>query len=333
MALWAAWLAPHPGRPDAGLGAAGPVAGQPASDTLVLGRKVYNYRCYFCHGYSGDARTLAARFLEPAPRKFTEADPRLSDREAMIRAVSHGRPGTAMQPFLGVLSAQEIGAVVDYVRSAFMVHGHPNTRYHTEQNGWPDHERFRPAFPFATGEIPLDAPPETLTASQRAGLRLYQRSCLSCHDRSRVSDAALRWEAQAVSYPRPDFNPGDSLLSPDAWSGATSFADHDVPPVLDGLTAQERDGEALYQANCAFCHAADGTGRNWIGSFLDPSPRDLTDPAFMGHMSTEGLARVIRRGVPGTSMPAWGAVLDKRQIAAVVAYVGRAFHPLSGDEE
>ena len=28
------------------------------------GRAIYNFRCYFCHGYSGDARTLAATYLQ-----------------------------------------------------------------------------------------------------------------------------------------------------------------------------------------------------------------------------------------------------------------------------
>ena len=37
------------------------------------GRRVYNFRCYFCHGYSGDARTLAASMVQPAPRDFTRA--------------------------------------------------------------------------------------------------------------------------------------------------------------------------------------------------------------------------------------------------------------------
>jgi cytochrome c oxidase cbb3-type subunit 3 len=145
-----------------------------------------------------------------------------------------------------------------------------------------------------------------------------------------VQDTELRWEPLALSYPRPGFNPGDSLLPPDALSGATPFARHDVAPALEGLSDRERRGRGLYQANCAFCHAADGTGRNWIGSFLDPHPRDLTDPQFMRRMTAERLDRTIRRGLPGTSMPAWGAVLNDEEIGALIAYIHRAFHPLSG---
>ena len=306
------------------------LGGVESADRLALGRRVYNYRCYFCHGYSGDAQTLAARLLDPPPRDFTRADLVSLDRDAMVSAVTDGRPGSAMKPFAGVLSSRDIEAVVDYVRSSFMDGEDANTRYHTAENGWPGHERFRVAFPFATGAIPLDAPPEDLTAAQREGLRLYQRSCVSCHDRSHVEDTELRWEPEALSYPRRGFQPGDSLRSPDALSGATTFARHDVMPVLPGLSDQERRGQGLYQANCAFCHGADGTGRNWIGSFLNPHPRDLTDPDFMGGMTVERLDRAIRRGLPGTSMPAWEAALNDQEIADLIAYLHRAFHPLSG---
>ncbi len=42
-------------------------------DTHEQGRAVYNFRCYFCHGYSGDAKTLAATYLQPPPRDFSAA--------------------------------------------------------------------------------------------------------------------------------------------------------------------------------------------------------------------------------------------------------------------
>ncbi len=304
-----------------------------AGNSLELGREVYNFRCYFCHGYSGDAQTLAARFLQPPPRDFTAVQSQLLDRDIMLTAVRDGRAGTAMKPFRDVLDPAQLEAVVDYVRSAFMARRDPNTRYHTRENGWPEHERFRAAFPFATGEIPLDTPPQTLSETAIAGRRLYLKSCISCHDRSRVREQAVRWEPVALSYPRPGFAPGDSLLPPDAVSGATPFARHELPPALSDLTQRERLGEQLFQDNCAFCHAADGTGRNWIGTFLQPPPRDLTDPQFMRGMTSQRLRQVIRDGLPGTSMPAWKHVLDMPQIDAVIAYVNRAFHPLSDTDD
>ena len=293
-----------------------------------VGRVVYNFRCYFCHGYSGDARTLASRFVEPRPRDFTALKPGLVSRDSMIDTVARGRSGTAMKPFAEILPAQKIAAVVDFIRSEFMDGPKPNTRYHTPENGWPNHQRYASAFPFASGEILLDTPWEALNESQRRGRRLYFNSCISCHDRSSVKEDALIWERQALSYPRFDFRPGDAQSPPDTVTGATPFSRHDIPLRLEGLTSMESQGNLLFLANCAFCHGADGTGKNWIGGFLRPHPRDLTDPKTMAEMTRVALRRVIRNGMPGTSMPAWGAVLDDEEIGAVIAYISRAFHPI-----
>ncbi|HEX6829478.1 MAG TPA: c-type cytochrome, partial [Burkholderiales bacterium] len=290
------------------------------------GRKLYNFRCYYCHGYSGDARTLAATYLEPRPRDFTAATPESLPRQRMLDAVANGRSGTAMQGFANVLSAEEIALVVDFVRHEFVEAKARNTRYHTEANGWPHHERYAAAFPFALGELPLDTPWEQLSPEQQAGKRLFLRTCVTCHDRARVTDEGRHWEARPLSYPRNQYLPGEA---PDATTSASPYAKHDLPPKLADLSPGEQRGEKLFQDNCAFCHAADGTGHNWIGSFLQPHPRDLTDPANMAGMTRPRLREVIRNGLPGTSMPAWKSVLGADEIEDVIAYVARAFHPLA----
>ena len=315
-------------------------APSPASAEHERGRRIYNFRCYFCHGYSGDAQTLASTYLAPRPRDFIATSVEQISREKMLDAVTNGRTGTAMLGFKGILQPNEIAAVTDFVRQEFMVDKATNTRYHTPENGWPNHQRYAAAFPFATGTIAIDAPVEQMTPEQRAGRRLYMASCVSCHDRSKVSEPGAPWELRPLSYPRNGFSPGDNYASPgraspgdgpkvDAITSATPYALHDKVPQLAGLSKQEQRGEAIYQENCAFCHAADGTGRNWIGSFLEPHPRDLTQAAFMSGMTRERLAGVIRDGLPETSMPAWKSVLPEPDIQAVIAYIARAFHPLA----
>jgi cytochrome c oxidase cbb3-type subunit 3 len=300
-----------------------------ATPTIEKGRAVYNFRCYFCHGYSGDARTLAAEMLKPRPRDFTGTDPTELDTQRMRKAVRDGRPGTAMKPFASILSEQEIGAVIDFVREEFMQRGAPNTRYHSPENGWPDHDRFGAAYPFVRGELPLDSPPDELGPEQRAGRTLFLSSCISCHDIGGRATVAPRWEAEAVSYPRAGFQTGDFLRPPDAVTGATPYARHDIPLELAELNSVEREGERLYLANCAFCHAADGTGKNWIGIFLQPHPRNLTDPTVMAGMTRQRLRQLIREGLPGTSMPAWAGVLAAAEIEALIAYIDRAFYPIT----
>ncbi|MCU7941486.1 MAG: c-type cytochrome [Candidatus Thiodiazotropha sp. (ex Cardiolucina cf. quadrata)] len=297
---------------------------------LEKGRKIYNFYCYFCHGYSGDAETLAARFLSPPPRNFIASDPDGLTKQRIRDAISKGRPTTAMKPFRDVLADEDIEAVTLYVHTAFVIGKRTNTQYHTVENGWYEHDRFRDSFPFATGEIPLDAPNDSLTEKQKRGLRVYHESCISCHDRSHVKDPTLIWEPVAISYPRLGFKTGDSLLPPDDKSGASPFAKHDIAPAIPDLSSVEQLGESLFQQNCAFCHAADGTGKNWIGTFLQPHPRDLTDPKVMTNMSSDHLTKVIRDGLENTSMPAWKSVLTDKQINAVIHYIHRAFHPLPG---
>jgi cytochrome c oxidase cbb3-type subunit 3 len=308
-----------------------------ATGDLELGRRIYNFRCYYCHGYSGNAKTLAATYINPKPVDFTSTSPNDLSRERMMQSIQFGRPGTAMMSFSSVLQPNEIAAVTDFVRQEFMVEKAENTRYHTEANGWPNHQRYAAAFPFALGELPLDTSWERLTPQQVEGKRLFMASCVSCHDRARVNQKGVRWESSSVSYPRNQYSPGENLPSPKADSGktmdavtsATPYHLHDQPPKLNGLTETERRGEALFQQNCAFCHAADGTARNWIGSFMEPHPRDLTKSPVMDSMTKTRLKAVILDGLPGTSMPAWKSVLSEKQIEDIIAYVARAFHPLA----
>jgi cytochrome c oxidase cbb3-type subunit 3 len=308
LLLLVGWDAMAPRAPD-------------ASAQHELGRKVYNFRCYYCHGYSGDAKTLAASFLAPPPRDFTAGAP--LDAVQIAQAVTQGRPGTAMAAFGGVISKDEIDAVAAFVAREFVRDRAPNTAYHTAANGWPDHGRHAAAFPFARGEIALDAPDESLDAAQRAGRRLFMATCVSCHDRARVDDAGPAWAARPLSYPRFEFKPGDATVPVDAVSSASVYAKHDVVPVIEGLSAVERHGQALFQANCAFCHGADGTGKNWIGQFMEPKARDLTQYSAQS-MPPALLRQRIREGLPGTSMPAWQHVLGPSEIDALSAYVSRA---------
>jgi cytochrome c oxidase cbb3-type subunit 3 len=322
-----------------------------ASPDRERGRAIYNYRCYFCHGYSGDARTLASTYLSPQPRDFTAEPARALAPSQLRQAIAEGRPGTAMKAFRGVLSDADIAAVAAFVRHEFIDARAVNTRYHTAANGWPDHERHRAAFPFARGELALDTPWEQLDATQRRGKQLFLTSCISCHDRARVDDAGAVWETRALSYPRDAYctscheHPDGSGLRagvappsdhPQAASTpaherhgdaalAATYAVHDRRPDLRGASAQVLQGERLYQRNCAFCHAADGSAKSWIGRFLEPHPRDLTDARAMAGMTRERLTRAIADGLDGTSMPAWKSVLRPEEIEAVAAYVERAF--------
>jgi len=284
-----------------GLGAWRAGGGERARDAAGAqherGRAIYNYRCYFCHGYSGDAQTVAASTLATRPRDFTAYRPGEMTAARIAKAVRSGLPGTAMTPFAKVLSQEDIAAVAAFVHREFVRDRARNTRYHTKQNGWPEHERYRDAFPFATGALALDQPLSELGAAQARGRRLFLGACVTCHDRPDTVDA----------------------------SHAFALRTRSTRPTPSSTQADDGRGAALFRRSCAYCHAADGSGRNWIGSFLDPPPPDFREPEVAARFSAEHLRRVTRDGIEGTSMPAWRDVLEAGEIEAVVVYLQRAF--------
>ncbi len=298
---------------------------QTTDDQYEQGRDIYNYRCYFCHGYSGDAKTLASTYLTPPPRNFTQTKVSDLSRQKMIKVVTSGKKDTAMHGFARLLTDTEINAVVDFVRTEFIDNQRLNTRYHTIENGWPDHQRYAPAFPFATGSIPLDRPWQQLNVEQTRGKQLFLTSCITCHDRAIVNNEGEIWKKESISYPRNNY----SHTVIDVVSSASIYAGHDIAPAVMQLSLEATHGKQLWQLNCAFCHAADGTGENWIGSFLDPKPRNLTDEEFMQGKSRDYLLLRIRDGLANTSMPAWKSVLSDHQIHQIISYIAEAFYPVN----
>ena len=83
------------------------------------------------------------------------------------------------------------------------------------------------------------------------------------------------------------------------------------------------EGEAVYATYCASCHQANGQGvppafPSLVGTEVVTGPRD-------DHL------RLIRDGVAGSAMQAFGSQLDARQIAAVTHYERHAWGNNAGD--
>ena len=88
-----------------------------------IGKKIYQEHCQVCHGENGDGKTFVANVLQPPPRNFK--NPLIIDslkQDQMTYSVMNGRPGTGMMPWKFNLRANEIDAVVHYIRSEFMGH-------------------------------------------------------------------------------------------------------------------------------------------------------------------------------------------------------------------
>jgi len=289
-----------------------------------LGESVYRYYCYQCHGYSGNGRTQAGAYLEPPPRDFTAASSRNLTVASMMNAINLGRPGTAMPAFDDVLDDAEIEAVAGYIEHHFISMGNAGERYHSVANGWSDFGRHEAAVPFVEGAIRVEAPADSLSPAQLRGKSLYLESCISCHEQSQKDGDGAVWELRAVSYPRRHYSHREGPL--DALTAASPYAVHDAPAEPGDAGRQAPEGFRLFQENCAFCHAADGSGQNWIGSFLEPRPRNLRAASVSATLADAArLRRVIRNGLNGTSMPAWRDVLSDEQIDAIISYLQEAF--------
>jgi cytochrome c oxidase cbb3-type subunit 3 len=263
---------------------------------------------------------VAAAMLDPKPRDFTRAAG--LDRDRIIATLSKGKPGTAMKPFGGLLTEAEIGDVASFVAETSVRCGAANTAYHTVSNGWPDHAlRYGPAFPFATGELPLDVPERLLEPGEQEGRELFRSTCISCHEGRLAQQSAIGLAST-----------GGHAEEAGLWSNHTEHDDeydvptiHDIVPTIADPTPSELLGQDLYASACADCHAADGTGRHWIGKFLRPMPPDFTTPLFAGGFNAGVFAKRILEPKPGTSMPSFRSVLSDQQAGAIADYVSRAF--------
>ncbi len=80
---------------------------------------IFRKSCSVCHGDRGNGRGRASVNLNPQPRDFTQSSN--LTRDAMINAVTYGRPGTAMMPWRTRYTEKQIEAVVDYIRNRFML--------------------------------------------------------------------------------------------------------------------------------------------------------------------------------------------------------------------
>ena len=78
-----------------------------------------------------------------------------------------------------------------------------------------------------------------------------------------------------------------------------------------------------YFANlCASCHGPDGKANIPAAKALNPVPRNLTDKAWQKSVSDEHLTKLLVGGGGAvglsTTMPAWGSVLNEKQIKEMV---------------
>ncbi len=186
------------------------------------------------------------------------------------------------------------------------------------------------------GQSPTPASPEgpTQTPSAMRGERLWTENCATCHGISGRGDGPAVQSMQMTDNPPPDFTDQvaarqrtladmfavtkegrmDRLMP--AWGGELS--DDQIWDVVvyaqTFATSPEAvaAGEAIYQANCLRCHAADGTG-------AIPGTPDFTDAAAMAVNSPQFLFDTVSGG--RDAMPSFADRLSEEERWQVVDYV------------
>ncbi|MCW5829329.1 MAG: c-type cytochrome [Deltaproteobacteria bacterium] len=81
--------------------------------------------------------------------------------------------------------------------------------------------------------------------------------------------------------------------------------------------AQTAPAAELFASKCSVCHGVNGDGKGTAAYLLSPKPRDFTQGVYkfkstsIGSLPTDqDLLRVLKAGIPGTSMPNWDMLTD-----------------------
>jgi len=90
----------------------------------------------------------------------------------------------------------------------------------------------------------------------------------------------------------------------------------------------QTDGAEVYAKYCSQCHGDDGRGLGVAMPYVKPAPRDFTAGKYKIRRTPTGqlpldedLIRVVKVGLPYTSMPAFEGLLSGAEIEAVVEHV------------
>jgi len=97
-----------------------------------------------------------------------------------------------------------------------------------------------------------------------------------------------------------------------------------IPAADSELRGDAANGQALHVKNCVACHGADGKA-DVVVMHMDETPKDQSDPAYMGTLSDTFLYLAICKGGEGIGksyvMSPWGDFFSHEEITDLIAWV------------
>ena len=155
---------------------------------IALGRGVYGHFCQICHGERGEG--VKSTKMVDTPRDLTLPKNQTElTRERMINYVSKGRHGSVKTGFAEKQSAENIGAVVDYIRQV-MIPSLPKTPSElqalstprTPASAAPNQPAPASQSPSAPAQADMSqALPKKLKGTARLGEQFFMANCATCH--------------------------------------------------------------------------------------------------------------------------------------------------------
>ena len=257
----------------------------------AAGAVTFSTVCYVCHGVNGEG---------------TEIAPALNDLQRLARfeddwyreTIREGRPSQGMPTWGSVLSPQQIDDLVAFLRS------------------------WQTSAPSAT--LP------EISGDPIRGAAIFTATCIACHGAGGAgSDRGPALNDPSVLAGLTDEDLADIISAGilergmPQWGQVLSLAEiRDLVAYLrswgtqaggtPGTPGDLGRGTAVYAANCAVCHGAEGEGS--VGPRLNPND-------FISTQSEAALLAFIEAGRPGTAMAGYAGRLSAQELADLIAFL------------
>ena len=302
---------------------------------VSLGRKLFfGKNCYGCHKIDGLSNGTLGPDLSEAGKKFKI--------DYLWESIVEPRANSAvsfMPKF--TLTDEEVKALTIFLKSRRGMNFSETSldRYRaTLTRGKVGEEALTnvmaaPGSPISGSKL-TESVTGQMTGATTGEQLVQNKACLACHklgksDGGIAPDLSFEGLMRDAPWMMAHFRSPRSRIS-DSIMPSFGFTDAEYEAMTNYLTSLRTPPSLATPAEtftnlCARCHGEKGDGRGLISTYLDPFPRDLTKIGFMNSKPIERYIASIQNGVAGTSMPAWGKVLNEGQIRGLLDYVQTAF--------